>query len=103
MENDRLKKLVARRDQIKAQIARLAAQKQAQERRDETRRKIVAGAILLDAVQRDRVTECPSGLARWWDSQVAGLTRPQDQLLFGTTTNGRSNAERSEATSPTGE
>lgn len=103
MENSRLKKLVERRDQISARIAKLAAEKQAQERRDETRRKIIAGAILLDAVQRDRAAQRPSGLARWWDAQVAALTRPQDQRLFNPTIEAQSTAERSAAASPTGD
>lgn len=100
---DRLKSLVERRDRIAAQIAKLAARRQAKERRDETRRKIVAGAILLEAVFQDRFSERPTGLAKWWDAKVAALSRPQDKRLFSTTTDGRSNAERSEATSPTGD
>jgi len=83
MENEHLKKLIDRRDQISARIAKLASQKQAQERRNETRRKIIAGAILLDAVERDREAQRPTGLARWWDAQIAKIKRPQDQALFG--------------------
>jgi len=99
MENDRLKKLTQRRDQINALISKLGAQKQAQERRADTRRKIVAGAILLAAVERDRTSQKPTGLARWWDTQVAGLTRPQDRSLFSSSVD---DAEQSEARSPHG-
>ncbi len=103
MKTDRLQKLVERRAQISARIAKLAAQGQAQERRNETRRKIVAGAILLEAVQQDRAAQKPTGIARWWDAKLATLKRPQDQRLFETTVESRSSAERSGATSPTGD
>ncbi|MBC5816140.1 MAG: hypothetical protein GIW97_06320, partial [Candidatus Eremiobacteraeota bacterium] len=37
---------------------------------------------LLDAVAADRAAEKPTGIARWWDAQLAGLKRPQDRALF---------------------
>lgn len=83
MADDRLDALKKKRDQLNAQIAKLNARKAAESRRVETRRKIVAGAVLLEAVDADRRAEKPTGIARWWDAQVARLKRPQDRALFG--------------------
>ncbi len=83
MADDRLEALKQKRDQLNAQIAKLNARKAAESRRVETRRKIVAGALLLDAVAVDRAIEKPVGIARWWDAQVTRLKRPQDRALFG--------------------
>lgn len=103
MEADRLKKLMERKELLDARISKLSAAKHAKERRDDTRRKIIAGAILLEAVQRDRCAERATGIARWWDAQLAKLTRPGDRRLFDVGNDGQPNAERSEATSPTGD
>jgi hypothetical protein len=54
----------------------------ARRRRDDTRRKIIAGALLLDAVDADRTAEKPTGIARWWDAKLLELKRPQDRALF---------------------
>ena len=94
MDHDRLRRLVEQREQLNNRIAKLAAAKQAQERRDETRRKIVAGAVLLRAVQDDRVAVKPTGVARWWDSQVAKLERAKDRDLFSAATESNNDAER---------
>jgi len=94
---DTIERLRQQRDQINARIAKLAAQRQAQDRRDDTRRKIIAGAILLDAVFRDRNSEKPTGIAKWWDAQVLKLSRQHDRRLFGVEQQPRSGAERSDA------
>jgi len=83
MADDRLEALKQKRDQLNAQIAKLNARKAAESRRIETRRKIVAGALLLDAVATDRAAEKPVGIARWWDAQITRLKRQQDRALFG--------------------
>jgi len=100
---DPLKKLMVRKEQLDARISKLSAARQAKERRDDTRRKIIAGAILLEAVQRDRAAERPTGIARWWDAQVTKLTRSGDRRLFDLESKGQHSAQRSEAASPTGD
>lgn len=97
MEQNRLTKLVERRNQISARISKLAASEHAQHRRDDTRRKIIAGAILLEAVESDRTSEKPSGIARWWDAQAVKLTRPLDRRLFGIEQSPLTGSERSDA------
>jgi hypothetical protein len=97
MEQSRLTKLKERREQISARISKLAATQHAQHRRDDTRRKIIAGAILLEAVERDRTSEKPSGIARWWDLEAAKLARPLDRRLFGLEQTPLAGTERSDA------
>jgi hypothetical protein len=105
---ERLEHLREQKNKIEAQIAKLDARRRTEERRRDTRRKILAGALLLDAVHRDRESATPSGIARWWEARVARLTRPQDRALFGLddgTPQPQSGAERGEAErsgSPTG-
>ncbi len=82
MADDTLDALKKKRDQLNARIAKLNARKAAESRRIETRRKIVAGALLLAAVAADRHAEKPVGIARWWDAQLPHLKRPQDRALF---------------------
>lgn len=82
MIDERLETLKKKREQLSARIAKINARRLVQNRKDETRRKIVAGALLLDAVAADRAAEKPTGIARWWDAQLAGLKRPQDRALF---------------------
>ena len=78
MPANRLQQLVDRRKRLNARIQKLSAQEQAEQRRRETRRKIIAGAILLAAVQAD------PGVAKWWQAQVGRIARPQDRALFET-------------------
>ena len=82
MTDDALAALKKKRDQLNARIAKLNARKTTEARRVETRRKIVAGALLLDAVAADRKAEKPVGIARWWDAQLPNLKRSQDRALF---------------------
>ncbi len=82
MADDRLDTLKKKRDQLNAQIAKLNARKASGQRRLDTRRKIVAGAVLLDAVAADLAAEKPTGIAGWWEQQRAKLARPQDRALF---------------------
>lgn len=82
MKGDRLKALLDRKERLTAQIQKLSAQEQAAERRRDTRRKIIAGSLLLAGVEGDRMREQPVGIARWWDAQKARIARPQDRALF---------------------
>jgi hypothetical protein len=83
MTDSRLENLKRKRAQLNAKISKLSARAQAQHRREDTRRKIVAGAVLLAAVEDDRKREKPVGIARWWDAQLDQLSREQDRALFG--------------------
>ncbi len=83
MADSRLDNLKRKRAQLNAKISKLSARAHAQRRRDDTRRKIIAGALLLEAVEADRGAEKPTGIARWWDVKLGELKRPQDRALFG--------------------
>lgn len=82
MEQSRLEKLKERRLHINARISKIATRKTAEQRRFDTRRKIVAGAILLDAVEKARTLPTPSGIARWWYARILEMRREQDRRLF---------------------
>ncbi len=79
---ERIETLEERLHQLKTRQARIEARKSAlqlrRQRKDETRRKILAGALLLakiDAGEFDAAT-----FNRWLE---AGLTRKDDRQLFG--------------------
>lgn len=76
MKSGRLRSLLDRKALLNARIQKLTAQKQVEDRRRDTRRKIVAGAILLAAAQAD------PGVAKWWDAQKGRIAREQDRALF---------------------
>lgn len=94
---DPLELLKQRRAQIDARIAKLGALRRADERRRDTRRKIIAGAILLEAVEHDRASAKPSGIAQWWAVHIEKVMRPQDRALFEADTPPLAGAERSDA------
>ncbi|MHB1016194.1 MAG: mobilization protein [Desulfurivibrionaceae bacterium] len=75
--NDRLKKLEARREKIADEIARVKAREAAQNRKEDTRRKVLLGALILSMVEKGEwpKEKVDSALARF-------LTRPQDRILF---------------------
>jgi|GEM_PF-2607738 len=103
MDNERMQKLLEQREGLTARIEKMQASEHAAERRRDTRRKIIAGAILLEAVQQDLTAESPTGIARWWAAQLARISRPQDKRLFMGSRAGQGPAERSAAASPTGD
>jgi len=72
---ERLKKLKAKHQQIEARKRTLASRR---ERREDTRRKILVGAIVLAKVDQGVLEE--STLRRWLDG---ALTRTDDRQLFG--------------------
>lgn len=77
----KLEKLQQERDRLNAQIQRLAARKQAEERKLQTRRDVLVGAFVrrkLSEGQAFVLTE--SGLLR---ELSEWLTRPGDRALFG--------------------
>ena len=79
---DRIDALEQRLRQLKTQQQRMEARKRAQkirrERREDLRRKILVGAIVLALVERGEIAE--GQLQRWLDG---ALTREEDRKLFG--------------------
>ena len=79
--DERISSLETRLKQLKTRQARLEARKKAlasqRARKDDTRRKILAGAIVLARVQQGQISE--SEFRTWLD---IALTRPDDRALF---------------------
>ncbi len=80
--NERIEALEYRLKQLKARQARIEARRRSLEsrraRRDDTRRKILVGAIVLAKVDQGALEE--TMLRRWLDG---ALTRADDRQLFG--------------------
>lgn len=75
---DKLQKLEAKKAKIVAEIQRIRGREAAQNRKDDTRRKILAGALFLSMVERGEVVNKNVLLAALDKS----LSRPQDRALF---------------------
>jgi hypothetical protein len=79
--DERISSLETKLKQLKMRQARLDARKRAlasrRARQDDTRRKILIGAIVLTRVERGQLPE--SDLRAWLD---AALTRADDRALF---------------------
>jgi len=78
-EKDKLQKLIDQRNQLEERIKRQKMRLDSQERQRDTRRKILAGAYLLEQY-KDR----PDELSRMLDKF---LSRPADRELFNLSTN----------------
>jgi large subunit ribosomal protein L7/L12 len=78
---DRIRSLDERLTRLRAERIRLAARMNHAERKRDTRRKIVVGAAVVAAVEREGVPPLrgTTELLRWLDAQ---LTRPHDRALF---------------------
>ena len=74
---DRMRKLEEQRARINAAIQRVKAREHQAERKRETRRKILAGAMVLDRVARGAVAE-----KLFLDDMDRFLERAQDRALF---------------------
>ena len=75
--DEKLKKLEERQNQLRAQIQKLKSKESTEERKRDTRRKVVLGAVLLEMVK--------SG--EWSEDKLKNLlnrklTRPRDRELF---------------------
>ena len=75
---DRIRQLEEQRARINAEIQRVRSRESQEERRRETRRKILAGAMVLDRVKRKELSEklFKADMDRFLD-------RDQDRALFG--------------------
>lgn len=75
-KNPRIAQLKKRQEQLKAQIQALEAREKAQERKKDTRRKILVGSYYLDkAMKENNWTEIQTIMAQY-------LTRESDRALF---------------------
>jgi hypothetical protein len=75
MANDTLEKLLAKRDEMNAKIRRVLGRDRTRKRRQDTRRKIIAGALVL--AEEDPAIK--AWLTRTLDKL---LTRDDDRVLF---------------------
>jgi hypothetical protein len=79
--DERIATLQTRLQQLKAQQQRIAARQKSIEsrrsRKEDTRRKILVGAIMFARVEQGRLSEAE--LRGWMDE---ALTRPDDRALF---------------------
>lgn len=75
---EKLKKLEDRKNQLKAQIQKLRAKESTEDRKRDTRRKIVLGAVLLEMVKSGDWSE-----EKLHNLLEKKLTRPRDRELFG--------------------
>ena len=75
---DRIRQLEEQRARINAEIQRVRSRESQEERKRETRRKILAGAMVLDRVKRKDLSEklFKADMERFLD-------RDQDRALFG--------------------
>ena len=76
---DRLELLRQKRDQLDAQLKALEARRKQGERKADTRRKVIAGALALEHFQANRNTEFGRVMFRLLDEYVI---RPHDRALF---------------------
>ena len=74
---DRLKALEDKQNQIKAQIQALKARDLAQERKSDTRKKIVIGGLVLKMVKDGKIQQAQ--LDQW----IGTLAADRDRILFG--------------------
>lgn len=76
---DRLDVLRKRRDQLDAQLRALEARQKEANRKADTRRKVIAGALAMEHFEANRDSEFARVLFRLLDEYVI---RPHDRVLF---------------------
>jgi hypothetical protein len=77
---DRLDLLRRKRDQLEAQMKALEARNKQAQRKADTRRKVIAGALALEHFEANRDSEFGRIMFRLLDEYVV---RPHDRALFG--------------------
>lgn len=80
MSEKRLQKLRQKKQQIDAQINKMASLQRAHERKLDTRRKIIAGALALHHAAKNPDDQFSRKLVRLLDEYV---TKPYERSLFG--------------------
>jgi hypothetical protein len=76
---DRLETLRKKREQLDAQLRALAAREKQAERKADTRRKVIFGALALEHYDKNRDSEFHRIMFRLLDEYVV---RPHDRALF---------------------
>ncbi len=76
---DRLQSLRQKREQLDAQLALLEARHKQAERKSDTRRKVIAGALALEHFEANPGSEFARVMMRLLDEYVV---RPHDRVLF---------------------
>src|SRR5215469_15967927 len=76
---DRLQTLREKREQLDAQLRALEARNKQAERKADTRRKVIAGALALEHYEKNRDSEFHRIIFRLLDEYVV---RPHDRALF---------------------
>ena len=78
MKNSKLETLKAKKEQIEARIKNIEAKERSRAKKDDTRRKILIGAMVLEMAGKDHEAK------KKITTQLDGfLTRPMDRDLFG--------------------
>ena len=77
-DEERLAELEARRARLDGQMQRIKAQQRERDRKEDTRRKVLAGAAVL--AEAERTPEAQDRLMRLLDRF---LERPKDRAVFG--------------------
>lgn len=78
MSDARMQRLVEQREKLNAKIARQRARAESAARKRDTRRKIVVGAAVLAAAERDEAVRA------WLDPLLDQVvTRPHDREVLG--------------------
>ncbi len=77
---DKIEALRLKRQQLDAQLQALEAQQKEADRKAETRRKVIAGAVALDHLAKNPDDPLARKLSALLDEYV---TRPADRALFG--------------------
>jgi hypothetical protein len=76
---DRLETLRRKREQLDAQMKALEARRNQAERKADTRRKVIAGALAMEHFEANRDSEFGRVMFRLLDEYVV---RPHDRMLF---------------------
>lgn len=93
--SDRRAKLEAHREKLNQEIQRLRCQEQQQQRKDDTRRKVLVGAMIFENMEDTQSDQWPTG--RLIDALDAFLTRDRDRALFGLPSTSNADSEPPES------
>ena len=77
MAESKIDALTKKRDQLNAQIQAIKSKEQAQKRKDDTRRKVLAGSVVMKLVKEDKIKQ--SMFNQWMNEE---LKKEKDRALF---------------------
>lgn len=78
--SDQLDKLLKKKEQLNSKIAKVKAIEAAKKKKDDTRRKILWGALMMRLIDSGQLDE-----DKWMNQLEQYLTRDSDRKLFGFT------------------